>query len=215
MSATRHIPAKSLQIVAVGAATGALAGAGAVAIYALLGGKALAAATLAKPAMGLPAAAGASPGATVKGLLDLLLPGAVGAAGGGAAGAGLARRQVRRGLDPLRREVGDLARAVLHGVGEPAPGGAPPAGSAPPDAAPAPATGTAPDPAALRELERIRGIGPRYAALLVAGGIRGLADLARADPAQVARLLGVSAAAPMAAPARWIGQARELSGSAQ
>jgi predicted flap endonuclease-1-like 5' DNA nuclease len=63
-------------------------------------------------------------------------------------------------------------------------------------------------------LERIRGIGPRYAALLVAGGIRGLADLARADPAELGRLLGVSAAAPMAAPARWISQARELSGSA-
>jgi predicted flap endonuclease-1-like 5' DNA nuclease len=210
MSANRPISAASLQIIAVGAATGALAGAGAVAIYALLGGKALAAAALAKPAVGLPAAAGASPGAAFRGLLDLILPGAVGAAGGGVAGAGLARRQVRKGLDPLRREVADLAHAVLHGVGESGPGGA-----APTDAAPAPVTGTAPDPAAMRELERIRGIGPRYAALLVAGGIRGLADLARADPTELGRLLGVSAAAPMAAPARWISQARELSGSSR
>jgi predicted flap endonuclease-1-like 5' DNA nuclease len=210
MSANRPISAASLQIIAVGAATGALAGAGAVAIYALLGGKALAAAALAKPAVGLPAAAGASPGAAFRGLLDLILPGAVGAAGGGVAGAGLARRQVRKGLDPLRREVADLAHAVLHGVGESGPDGA-----APTDAAPAPVTGTAPDPAAMRELERIRGIGPRYAALLVAGGIRGLADLARADPTELGRLLGVSAAAPMAAPARWISQARELSGSSR
>ena len=50
MSATRHISAASLQIIAVGAATGALAGAGAVAIYALLGGKALAAAPMVAPA---------------------------------------------------------------------------------------------------------------------------------------------------------------------
>lgn len=215
MSTIRPDSAASLRIIAVGAAAGALAGAGAVAIFVLLGGKALAAASLAKPAAGLPAAAGATPGATVKGLLDVVLPGALGAAGGGAAGAGLARRQVRRAVDPLRREVGDLARRVLHGVDGPGADGTAPAGSVPAGAAPTPAVGAAPDPAAMRELERIRGIGPRYAALLLAGGIRSLADLARADPAQLGRMLGVSAAAPMAAPARWIAQARELSGASR
>lgn len=75
MSATRPVSAASLRIIAAGAATGAVAGPGAVALYALLSGKALAAAALAKPAVGLPAAAGASRAAALKGLLDLFQPG--------------------------------------------------------------------------------------------------------------------------------------------
>ncbi|WP_295885942.1 DUF4332 domain-containing protein [uncultured Thiohalocapsa sp.] len=212
MPAVRLLSAPTLRIIAVGAATGAVASTGAVALYALLTGKALAAAALAKPAVGLPAGAGMTPGASLKGLVDLLLPGAVGAAGGGAAGAGVAHRQVRRDLGPLRSEVGDLARRVMGTAKAWDPEGSPPAGGAPSDQAQTSSTaaGTGPDPAAMRELERVRGIGPRYAALLVAGGVRSLGDLARADPTALREILGASAAAPMAAPARWIAQAREL-----
>jgi len=190
-----------LRVVAIGAATGAVASTGAVALFALLTGKALAAATLAKPVAGLPTVAGVQPAASAKGLLNLLLPGAVGAVGGGAAGAGLARRQVSQVLGPLRKEVGDLARQVLRAADAPDAGGAAPGPGGAPTDNPAPGTGTAPDRAAIRELERIRGIGPHYAALLVAGGLRSLADLAHADPAHIRELLDASVAAPMAAPA--------------
>lgn len=213
MSAIRPPSAATWRIIAVGAATGAIASAGAVTVYALLSGNALAAALLTKPTLGLPAAAGASPSVALRGLLELLLPGAVGAAGGGVAGAGFAKQQVRRALDPLRQDMHNLARQVLRGVGPAGPDGTAPAGSAMPDAAPAAPRGGEPEAAAMRELERVRGIGPRYSALLVAGGIRSLADLAGADPAQIRQLLGASVAAPMAAPAQWISQARALSGS--
>jgi len=224
MSAIGPTSAPSLRVIAIGAVTGAVASTGALALFALLSGKALAAAAIAKPAAGLPAAAGVSRTSVVKGLLDLVLPGSVGAASGGALGAGLARRQVRQALAPLRKEVGDLARQVLRAVDEPGTGGPAPEGGAPrpdlpPDSPsgspPNPPPGSGPDAAAARELERIHGIGPRYAALLAAGGVRGLADLARADPAQLKQLLGVSAAAPMAAPARWITEARKLAATTE
>jgi hypothetical protein len=110
-----------LRIIAVGAATGAVAGAGAVAIYALLVGKGLAAAGIVKAGAGLSTAAGspATSSPALSRLFDLLLPGTIGAAGGGAAGAGLAQRQVKRALAPLRAQIGDLARQVLQVVGEP------------------------------------------------------------------------------------------------
>ncbi len=224
MSATTPSTPSALRIIAIGAATGALAGAGAVAVYALLLGKGLAVAGMAKAGAGLASGAG-SPSAPALGrVFDLLLPGAVGAAGGGAAGAGFAQRQVKRALAPLRAEVGDLARQVVQIVGEPghipkqqndigddaAPGDGRPKVADTPSA-------PAPDGARRREikaLQRIRGIGPRFAQLLADGGIDSLARLAAAEPDALRRLLAGSSAAPTAEPEDWIAEARALAAAA-
>jgi predicted flap endonuclease-1-like 5' DNA nuclease len=221
MSTSAQTSKATLQIIAIGAATGAVAGAGAVAIYALLLGKGLTAAGLAKAGVGLSSAASApasSPPALSR-LLDLLLPGTIGAAGGGAAGAGLAQRQVKRALAPLRAQVSGLARQVMQVVGE------------------ADAQATSEDSAAskrgktrvvapagidravgrglgFRELQRVHGIGPRFAQLLVAGGIDSLAQLAAADADAVRALLQGSSAAPTAQPEQWIAEARALTAEA-
>jgi predicted flap endonuclease-1-like 5' DNA nuclease len=193
MPITAMLSDPTLRVIAIGAAVGTVAGAAVVGTFALLSGKSLAGAALAKP------------------LLRLLLPGAVGGAVGGAAGAGLAQRRVQQPLAPRCGEVGDADhRQVLHAAEVPAPSGPALAEAKPQGERPTPPTDSGAHRAEAKELQRVRGIGPRYAALLVAGGVRSLADLARAEPAQIEGLLGMSAAAPGAAATRWIKQAREL-----
>ena len=220
-SPTRSSPTPSsqttLRIIAIGAATGAVAGAGAVAIYALLVGKGLAAAGIAKAGAGLSTTAGSptTSSAALSRLLDLLLPGTIGAAGGGAAGAGLAQRQVKRALAPLRAQVGDLARQVMQVVGEPDTQAASEdraqnkrdntTAVATPNIGPA-----AGRRVGVKELQRIHGIGPRFAQLLADGGIDSLTQLAAADPDAVRALLQRSSAAPTAEPEQWIAEARVL-----
>ncbi len=218
MSPSAQSSNTTLRIIAIGAATGAVAGAGAVAIYALLLGKGLAAAGIAKAGAGLSTAAGspATSAPALSRLLDLLLPGTIGAAGGGAAGAGLAQRQVKRALAPLRAQVGDLARQVIQVVGEPETPVAASEDSAPSQRDNTTVAATSNIDRAVgrrvgvRELQRIHGIGPRFAQLLADGGIDSLTQLAAADPDAVRGLLQRSSAASTAEPEQWIAEARVL-----
>jgi len=221
MSTSAQSSNSTPRIIAIGAATGAVAGAGAVAIYALLLGKGLAAAGIAKAGAGLSTAAGSpatSPPALSR-LLDLLLPGTIGAAGGGAAGAGLAQRQVKRALAPLSAQVGDLARQLMRVVGQPdtqaaSEDGAPSQRDNPMAVATPKVDRAAGRRVGVRELQRIRGIGPRFAQLLADGGIDSLRQLAAADPDAVRALLQRSSAAPTAEPEQWIAEARVLMAAA-
>ncbi len=101
-------------------------------------------------------------------------------------------------------------------VAQPAPAAAPqPVAQPAPVAAPVPQPVPAPPPPAVpageTDLTRLKGLGPKVAAMLVEQGIADIAALARLDPAQADAVAGrLGMFAPRMARDRWVEQARLL-----
>ncbi|MGT2514727.1 hypothetical protein ACVOMT_11280 [Sphingomonas panni] len=117
---------------------------------------------------------------------------------------------------PVERAPEPVAPAPVEPVVAPAPGAKPvPTQSAPaPVVAPAPATVVTPPPvpaAGTTDLTRLKGLGPKVAAMMVEQGVPDIATLATLDAARadaVAAQLGMFA--PRMAKDRWVEQARFL-----
>lgn len=180
-------------IVAVGAASGALAGLAGLAAYGLLAGKGSAA------AWAMTQNAVNSAGRSGLGWLGLLITGSAGALGGGVSGLGVARKtvdqQVEKAGQQFEAETEALRQQVASLEARLATGQTPAAPVAAADGA---------------SLESIRGIGPRFATLLQEAGIRNLQDLAQASPDQLQQALGSVAGGQMAKLESWISQAETL-----
>lgn len=183
-------------VLAIGAATGAVAGVAALATYGLLASKLGALMISSKTAVGLQAVR------TGSGWLHLLLPASAGIAGGGASGVGVARvvakkqarateaqlsgqaAELQAQLAQMERRLEVAEAAVQHKPLKPQ--------------------------AQQPDLERIKGIGPKFAQLLQAGGIDSLEALAQSTPEQLEVILQSSSAEKMFKLEEWIAQAQQL-----
>lgn len=187
---TMNLP-NTLGIVAVGATTGVVAGTAALITYGLLASKGGAVSLAAKNALALQGTSSGSSSASS--LLGLLLPASVGIVGGGAAGLGVARRQVRNASEKLDQQTNEL-RQQLQNVETQLN-----------DTQQAQSTTTS------REgLERVRGIGPKFSQLLQTVGINSVDDLAQQTPETLRSLLEPSGTAQMVKLEDWILQAQQV-----
>jgi len=175
-------------LVAIGAAGGAVAGLAGLAAYGLLAGKGASAAWALKTA-----------GSRA---LTLLIPGSAGAVVGGVSGFVVAPKvlkkqgqgvdkQADREKDDLREQVSSLETVLASQQ----------------DAIHS-ASGT--NNAEAMRLERIKGVGPKFAQLLHDAEIHTLEDLAQANPEALHDVLGSSAGKQLANPDSWISQAKAL-----
>ena len=190
-----NLPSPSLNntagIVAIGAASGALAGFVGLAAYGMLVGKGAVAVWAAKTAAGTVGGSGV-------GWLQLLIPTSAGALGGGASGVGVAKKvvnqQVQEVSEKLEAEAVELRRqlTLLETRVE---------------SKQIPAQTVNADEI---KLECIKGIGPKFARLLQEAGIHDLRDLAQANLDELRTLLESSSGGQMAKVDSWISQAQAL-----
>lgn len=181
----------TLGIVAVGATTGVVAGTAALITYGLLASKGSAVSLAAKNALALQGASSGS--SSAPSLLSLLLPASVGILGGGATGLGVARKQVRNASKKFDQQTDEL-RQQLQNVETQLN-----------DTRQAQSTTTSRE-----ELERIRGIGPKFSQLLQTVGINSVDDLAQQTPETLRSLLEPSGTTQMVKIEDWILQAQQV-----
>lgn len=164
-------------------------------------------------AAGTPAASGAAPSileSAFRTLAKNAVPLFTGAAGGGAAGFGVARNRLAQAREQLHREfeqktevlkeeaahLKTALEAVETRIGHPPP---------PSEPHPAKSGGV---------LEAIHGIGEVYAERLRAAGIHGFADLAAQTPERIREIIGPGAHLAGGQIAAWIREASELANRA-
>lgn len=205
--------------IAVGAAAGTLGSATVLMAYALLFSKGIAVSLATKTALGAKTAGIAGNLGTASSghglvdpqdLINLLVSGSAGGVGGGVTGTRIAKSLVNQGIAPLQQRLDALAGQVSSITDEPlftpydtTPGN---------DLGSAGTSGTAPTPTGSNsELQRIRGIGPKFSKMLSQGGITTLSQLAAAEAQAVCNLVTSSeSGAAKSQTENWIQQARAI-----